>query len=284
MTQRRTTWLGLPAILACVALTGCGKMTVVDLAEDLLAPSREPLVMQAFDGESADVRREAVLTMSLRRWWGLRPTALKAYALVVRNSREEPTVRCAALRALGRAGGRAAPHIGDILLALADKRSDHVRWDAAVALRDIWTDGDVWSVQGVVLSTNRPSKEATIALVHAWPDMVVRDLSARLKWDRAGGLGESSPDVRLACAEALGRHRRTEVVGALAATVEHDLDYAVRREAHESLVKLVGYDRGWTQSEWEDDAVKLPAPRPRRAGWDFLGLFVRAAPDETAGK
>ena len=56
--------------------------------------------------------------------------------------------------------------------------------------------------------------------------------------------------------------------------MENDEDYAVRREAHESLVELVGIDRGWNRADWQEDMKKRPPHRPARAWWDPLGLFT----------
>jgi len=281
MTRRTTPYLGLAAALACAALSGCGKMTVVDIAADLAPGSRSRLATQLFDGRTADARRDAVLIMSFRRWWGLEPTALRAYALIARTASEEPTVRSVALRALGRAGTDAMPHADEILSALGDRISPHVRWDAAIALDEVRTGGDRPFLSKIILAMTTkpreaPSTEALDAQRDEWSDKVVPHLMAHLKWGRDRRTGEPSLDVRVACARALRIYRRTEVVVVLAAAMENDEDYAVRREAHESLVELVGYDRGWAQSDWEDDMVKLPSS-PSGAGkrwWDPLGLFA----------
>ena len=277
-------------ILACMAMTGCRDMKMVaNMAEDLVSSRQQVslrwqgVMNRVFKDESADVRRETVLIMSYERWWGLsHPPALKAYAVIAGNANEEPTVRCAALRTLGRAGSNAIPYIDNILKALDDKGSHHVRWDAAVALNEIRKRENAWSVQATIASLGGVSTAVSDAARIAWPYKVVQPLLGRLEWDRTTRKGESSPDVRVACAEALAADRRTDVVRKLAEVMESDSDYAVRREAHESLVKIVGCDRGWDPSKWKGDTVSLPAPRARRPWWDLPGLFVRPAPDDGA--
>lgn len=294
MTQRTTTCLGLLAAFACVAVSGCGEITIVGLVHDLVPGSRGKLAAQSLAAPTADARREAVITMSLERWWGLKPPALKAYAVIARTKSEEPTVRCVALRALGRAGADAMPHADDILSALGDRNSPHVRWDAAIALHGIRTGSDEPLLARIISAmTTRPSKappkKDAAVVAGEWSEKVVPLLMAHLGWDRALLKGEPSLDVRTACARALRNCRRTDVVVVLAAAMENDEDYAVRREAHESLVELVGYDRGWAETDWKKDMVKLPSPPPSEAEkqwWDPLGLFVvgrgeRNAPDDS---
>ncbi|MBL7134623.1 MAG: HEAT repeat domain-containing protein, partial [Phycisphaerae bacterium] len=98
---------------------------------------------------------------------------------------------------------------------------------------------------------------------------------------------ERSPDVRAACARALRHYRRTDVVAVLAEAVEDEKeDLLVRWHAHDSLVEIVGVDRGWARSDWEGDTKKLPPlPQPEKRWWEhILGLFARDGDnDETDG-
>lgn len=246
MIRHVTGHLLLTAALACAAACGCWHPNPVDLVADIYDPPKA-LLNRAFLDDSADVRREGIVEMS-HRWWGLGAKALKGYARIARAGVEAPTVRGAALRAMAQAGDDAKPHVKEVLAALADRKSTHVRWDAAVALDSI------------------PD------------DQAVKPLTVHVKWDSERRSGEPSPDVRTACARALRHYRKTEVVAALAVVLEDDEDYAVRREAHESLVRIVGVDRGWNTRDWQADAKTLPALPPRKPWWDPLGLTVKDAP------
>ncbi len=248
MTRKATMCSWLAAAIGCAVLGGCGHPSLVGLAKGIFYESNATLGWRAFEAEHADQRREAVIELSYR-WNGLGPAALRAYARIAKTTIEEPTVRCAALRALGLADADAQPHVDDILSALAERHSRHVRWDAAVALNSI------------------PA------------DKAVEDLKKRVLWDPKDPEAERSPDVRLSCARALRNYRRTDVVAVLAQALEDDEDYAVRHEAHETLVVLVGIDRGWDRADWEPDTRKLPPPRPTRAWWDPLGLFTGGGDD-----
>ena len=269
------------AALACAAGSGCsGGSMAVGLMEDVMPGARARLAAEALAADTPDGRREAIVTMSQQRWWGLRPAALRAYALIARTRAEEPTVRCVALRALGRAGADAMPHADDILSALGETDSPHVRWDAAVALDGIQSGGDPSSLARIISalvtgSGDAPPPENADDLAAAWPDKVIPHLMAHLKWDPKRQAGEPSLDVRRACARALRNWRRTDVVVVLASAMENDEDFAVRKEAHDALVAVVGRDRGWAESDWEKDMTMLePLPSGPRPWWDPLGVFV----------
>jgi len=87
------------------------------------------MVSMAFDPDDADRRREGVSMLS-KRDWGLQEPYLKGYATLLQND-SDPSVRSAAVLALGRAGDRT--YLPDVIHAL-DDTSPAVRWDAAVAL------------------------------------------------------------------------------------------------------------------------------------------------------
>ena len=240
MRRHATLYVWAAAGLACATMGGCHHPNLWDLAKDFVGERPGALSDRAFMHTSADQRREGIVEMS-HRWWGMDPTPLRGYALIASAPGESPTVRCVALRALARAGPDAAPHVDDIVAALS-ARSHHVRWDAALALDSVVDD------------------------------KAVRSLASRSGWDPERRRGEPSPDVRMSCVRALRHYRRTDVVAVLAGALESDRDYVVRREAHESLVELVGVDRGWDGRHWQADTEKLlPLPR-QKSWWNLFGL------------
>lgn len=262
MIRSTTAYLGVTAALACVAMSGCGHPNILDLMAEIYDPIGA-VADRAVLSPNPDVRREGIVELS-HRWGGHLPKRMNWYARMAAAQSEEPTVRSVALRALAQAGPDAKPHIGAIVLALDDGRLRDdkgrplvpeqwrdvrvdVRWDAAVALDSV------------------PADEA------------LPGLSMHVKWDRQRQEGEPSPDVRVACARALRHYRTTDVVAKLAEVLDEDEDYAVRREAHESLVELVGIDRGWDGKDWHADTKKLPPPRPKKPWWDLFGLTVAQA-------
>jgi HEAT repeat protein len=220
-----------------LSLVGCTGPGPIAYMRDLVGPRRNEIARKVFDSEDADVRRETMVEMS-KRPWGLSGATLRVYALVARTPSEEPTVRSVAIRALGRAGAEAEPYIDDILLALGDGVDD-LRWDAAVALDSVVADA---AVEGLCLRA-----------VH-----------------------DTSVDVRGACARALRHYRRTDAASALIDAMR-DSDFAVRRQAHASLVEIVGRDLGPDASHWASVAKKIPPVEQakvlgRRPWWDILGV------------
>ncbi len=148
-------------------------------------------------------------------------------------------VRSAAVRALGKAGD--PKYLPDILNALEDE-SDEVRWDAAVAL------GTVTGPQAVA-----PLRR------HATND--------------------TFKDVRIACARALRRYPRQDVLISLRDCLA-DSDFSVRYEAHQSLVILTGTDRGYDPADWR--GITTLAPRREsareRPWWDWAGVSNSGGP------
>jgi len=260
MRRYATTFSALAGLIACVTAGGCGHPNPWDFAKDYVGTRPVALGYLAFPEApglvNADVQREAILEMS-HRWWGTRPAPVLGYSLIAEAGGEAPTARSAALRALARAGDEAVVHVDRIVRAL-NARPVHVRWDAALALDSVVDDE---AVDGAADN----------------------GLLAHVKWDRVKRRGERSPDVRAACARALRHYRRTDVVAALADVLENDHDLLVCWHAHDSLVELVGVDRGWTQSDWRGDAEKLPPlPEPGKRWWEYvLGLFDSDGGDDS---
>ena len=97
----------------------------------LFGPSPNQLVVQMFESEDPDLRRDAIERLS-KKDWGRRGSFLKAYAILTADP--AATVRSAAVRALGRAGD--AKYAKEVIEALSDREAS-VRSDAAVALDSI---------------------------------------------------------------------------------------------------------------------------------------------------
>ena len=229
----------LPMVL-CIALSaGCSGRLVnpldyrpLNLIRDLTGPSPGRLAVQAFADEDADLRREGIVKMT-RRYWGMGEPQLKGYALKVRDTTEDPTVRSVAIRALGRAGIGAAGHVGDVLKALDDRRNENVRWDAATAL------------------------------FHIIDDKAIEPLAQH-------ALGDPSVDVRIACAKAL-RHYHWRQTALLLVICMDDPDFAVCREAQNSLIRIMRKDHGPRSEHWWKAIETLPElPKGDSPWWKWL--------------
>ena len=227
--------LALSLFVSCVACLGGCAVGPLDIAREVLGPSRAKLAACAFDRDAdADLRREAVNKMA-RRYWGHDKAALEGYARLAATREfedgrlEDATVRCAALRALGGAGDKAVEHVDEIVIALLDPSDVNVRWDAAAALDKVVTPA------------------------------AVEYLAGRARKD-------PSPDVRCASVRALRHYRTTRVAGVLIQCMD-DGDYAVRKRAHESLVEIAGKDLGDSPADWVELIGKIPPPPPQRRPW-----------------
>ncbi len=128
--------------------------------------------------------------------------------------------------------------LDDVVAAMSDE-SDSVRWDAAVAL-------------------DRLVGPAAVGPLRI---CAVRDPSA---------------DVRAACARALRNYPEEPVRRTLAACLR-DKAFAVRYQAHASLVRITGRDMGYEPENWSGVAgAKAPTTRPayapKRPWWDWAGI------------
>ena len=127
-------YMALVAILVALA-AGCSPAGAgrSGLARKVFGPSPKQLVVQMFESEDPDLRRDAIERLS-KKDWGRRGAYLKAYGIMTTDS--AATVRSAAVRALGRSGD--AKYAKEVIAALSDREAS-VRWDAAVALDSIFT-------------------------------------------------------------------------------------------------------------------------------------------------
>ena len=233
MASRVIGGLSVIIILTGGFISGCS-VGPVDLMRDWLGPSRKTLAAKVFNMQAdTDQRREAMVTMS-ERYWGLNSSALKGYALIAATDDEHVTLRCIAVRALGRAGKKAVGFTDEILVALNDKSAD-LRWDAAVTLDAVVSDAAIKPLQ-----------------THATADI--------------------SPEVRVACVKALRHYRLPEVAATLVEKMD-DPDYAVRRQGHLSLVEIVGRDLGPEATDWLAVTKKMPPLLPPKPGRPWWKLF-----------
>lgn len=123
------TWM-LTGAAMLAALSGCTPGSGGDsdnFLAGLLPPSPGETAREAFNVYDADRRRNAVNLLSGATWGGEAPY-LRTYRLLINDP--DPTVRAAALRALGRHGG--IEDLPAILPYLSD-RTAFVRWEAAMA-------------------------------------------------------------------------------------------------------------------------------------------------------
>ena len=201
-------------LLATVtALAGCSggadKLRALTWARDRLFTTRSQRAAKAFDLEDADRRREGIADLSSRKW-GLQVPYLKAYSLLAQDP-DDPTVRCAAINALGRAGD--AKYLPVLVDALSDP-VPMVRMDAAEALE---------TVRG---------EEAVEPLGH-----------------HASWRNEPDPDVRVRCVRTLRHYRRRDVLDVLVACL-WDKDFGVRHAARGALREMTGQDGDYDAGRW----------------------------------
>ena len=192
-------------LLICIsmiglALGGCGR-GIDSWEKQIVSP------------ESADLRREGVLELMGQRL-GRSDRAVQLFALLAEGD-PDPTVRSAAVQALGESGNATA--VVPLTRILANEAEAQVRIDAAVSLG---------KVRG--------------------PE-AVRPLLSRLRKDRVS-------EVQAASARALGEYRYPGVVQALVVAMLND-DFSIVFEAQQSLEKLTDMsfqtNRDW--QSWLDE-------------------------------
>lgn len=123
------------------------------------------------------------------------------------------------------------------------------------------------------------------------PDDMVR-WNAAIGLDRVVGLEAVKPlrqhaiddtmmDVRISCVKALRHYRNNEAFRTLLQCLD-DESFAIRYQAHESLVQMTGTDKGYSPDDWGGiaDAV-LPKEKPQPAKkpwWDWAGVTEQETP------
>ena len=164
-------------IVIIVSLTGCNSQQSIEekykaVMMRLYGPSPKQLVKDMFESPDADVRRNAIERLS-QYDWARRGAYVKAYAMLTEDP--DPTVRSAAVRALGRCGD---VHYADKVIERLTDISAIVRQDAAVVLGSL-----------IVPSAIKPLMQRS--------------------------LGDDSVDVRIAAVRALGSYPTRDVLNTL---------------------------------------------------------------------
>jgi HEAT repeat protein len=199
-------------MLLLAALTGCESgqgpgEVMAGWFDGLGSPPPAQVAADAFDPDDPDKRRESIILLANASWGGEEPY-LKAYRELTGDP--DPTVRAAAVSALGRHGEPADATL--LTERLVNDESKIVRWEAARALQKI----------------HHP--EAIDPLIRALGD-------------------DADADVRMTAAQALAQYPRRQVFDALVGAL-NDENFAVVTAAHESLKTLTGRDLPDRTTAW----------------------------------
>lgn len=220
--------------LAAALLGGCAGGGNGDSAfgfmEDLMPPSPSEAARDAFNPYDADQRRRAINLLSNASFGGEEPY-MKAYRMMLEPGMrdDDPTVRAAALRALGRHG--TPQDVRLIVPYLSPKEPRFVRTEAATALQRL----------------HNPA--------------AVEPLIATLRDDEAA-------EVRAIAANALGQYAEPRVFQALVGAL-HDTDYAVVTQSVGSLELLTGRKFGDDGAEWLAWSDQVPDLFADRAAYYY---------------
>ena len=221
--------LVLSALVGCASPSGSGSIHEFFFGADI-----EKRLNETFLSNDPDTRREGIEYFSRRRK-GLQEPYLKAYAAMTLDT--HPSVRSAAVAALGRAGD--AKYLKQVLAALEDKHSADVRADAAAAL-----------------------------------DTVVGEQAVGPLTQHA--VGDTDLDVRIRCIRALRHYKRRDVLDTLVECMRDDR-FGMRHAARESLREMTGCDGEYDAVRWsrllaaKDDPFSLPPEAPKRPWWKLWG-------------
>lgn len=244
----------LLALFPAVLLNGCKSDqpgSAQGWFDKLMNPGPQPAVMvaMAFDPNDPDKRREGI-TMLSNESWGLKEPYLDGYGKIVRNDDNE-TVRCAAVRALGKA--RALKYLPVLMQAMSDE-SANVRWDASLAI-------------DAVAGTFRY-------------DPNVQPAAPTLQ---KAATQDASVDVRGGATKALRNFRDRDSVKAVIQCL-YDEAFSVRYLARLSLVEMSGgKDLGYDPAAWTKLADGKPVNVPgaaTRPWWDWGGVTEEDKPSE----
>jgi len=154
-------------------------------------------------------KRRAAVAALSASHFGGEEEYVRAYRLLITD--EDATVRAAVVRALGLHG---SVEDVDLLAPRLDDEAEAVRWEAGQALQKI----------------HNPA---------ALPQLTRHTIAQH----------ETSVDVRIACARALGQYAEPRVVDALIGAL-NDPDFGVVHAARGSLRTLTGQDFGHDAAKW----------------------------------
>lgn len=239
----------------CIGLTlgatGCNKSNKRDWRPDSMRSGDEWMQM-ALESQQPDERRRGVVGLAQSRdastdW------ALKVYDTVARSD-IDPSVRCAALRAMEEIADPSSQATAIAIMQCGDKPVDgvvkapgSVRWGAARVLHAIAQKN-----AGDFAST--PPGELT-ALIDV-------------------AKGDSDHHVRITAIDTLGFYRVKSVPPALVDVLEDD-DFAIRRAAESSLVALTGVTHHYDADAWRAWLSKTGDPFAQAGqkpeGWESSG-------------
>jgi HEAT repeat protein len=248
MKDRRRKAIPLRAcIVLALAVCGCGdaltgledfqrRWTLQNLLKKLRGRTPRENVALAFDPNDPDLQRDAILALS-KKDWGLKEPYLKGYAAILRTD-EDPLVRSAAVRALGKAGD--PKYMEDVARTLFD-RVPFVRQDAAAALDDL-----------------------------------VGDVAVEPLRNRA--VNDTDQDVRANCARALRHYRRNDAVQTLVQCLSDKafaVRYQAHASLAAIAGKDLGYEpQDWAGLALEGLPPATPAKEPG-SWWDRLWRGLR---------
>jgi len=206
----------LPTLIALsgVGMAGCNSFDSVPRGADSLL---QVLMPQTSPAEAADMaldefspeNRYRGITMLSSADFGGEPVYIDLY--VSATDDPDPSVRAAAIRALGRHGD---PIHASLLIDALDEESEFVRVEAARALQRVHSG-------------------------QAIDPLIARTEEAN----------ETDVDVRAAAADALGQYRESRVVLALIGALR-DPRLSVNHRVRQSLRTLTGQDFGLDRSAW----------------------------------
>jgi len=187
-------------------------------------PQQQMLV--ALEDEDADARRKAIEAIA-RSSWVRSDQAVKALAAIARTD-PEPTVRCAAIRALGRCYDTRPVEPLWMILNYADYPDQvrpppvQVRWDAVEVLAECARLG--------LIPLDKQQAVCETLIAHA--------------------LDDESRDVRIAAVRALAAFQNRRALQALISAL-HDSDFGVVFEAERSLIALTGRTFRYDADAWQ---------------------------------
>ena len=216
-------------------LAGCGGNSYSledqygNLMLRLFGPSPKQLVKDMFESSDPDLRRRAIECLS-RHDWARRGAYVKAYAMLTEDP--DPTVRSAAVRALGRCGD--VGYVDKVIARLKDI-SAIVRQDAAVVLGSL-----------TVPSAVEPLMQRS--------------------------LGDDSVDVRIAAVRALGSYPTRDVLNTLIKCLDDEdfsVRFEAAESLRRLTGRNIGIDADrWREAiSSTTNPFKKPARRKKKSWW-----------------
>lgn len=200
----KTATVTLWTVLAASVLSGCtggGADSSDNFFSDLLPPSPGETAREAFNVYDADRRRNAINLLSNAPWGGEAPY-LRTYRLLINDP--DPTVRAAALRALGSHGG--IEDLPAILPYLSD-RTPFVRWEAAMALQRLHDESAIEPlIKAVREDEDADVRQAAANALAQYPQpKVFQALVGALDDDDYGVVEEAEHSLAILTGQKLGQ-------------------------------------------------------------------------------